>query len=61
MKTFEEANDIAVLYEIVDRRPGDIAECYADATKAGKELQWKAKRDIVAMCRDAWRFECQES
>ena len=61
VKAFEEANGIAVPYELVDRRPGDIAECYADATKAEKKLQWKAKRDIVAMCRDAWRFECQES
>ncbi|CQR70495.1 UDP-glucose 4-epimerase [Sporomusa ovata DSM 2662] len=61
VKAFEEANGIAVPYELVDRRPGDIAECYADATKAEKKLQWKAKRDILAMCRDAWRFECQES
>ncbi|WP_093793170.1 UDP-glucose 4-epimerase GalE [Sporomusa acidovorans] len=61
VKAFEEANNITVPYEIVNRRPGDIAECYADATKAEKELQWKVKRDIVAMCRDAWRFECQES
>ncbi|SDD78558.1 UDP-glucose 4-epimerase GalE [Sporomusa acidovorans] len=59
VRAFEEANDIAVPYEIVNRRPGDIAECYADATKAEKKLQWKAKRDIVAMCRDAWRFESQ--
>jgi len=57
VKAFEEANDIAVPYEVVDRRPGDIAECYADATKAEKKLQWKAKRDIVTMCQDAWRFE----
>jgi UDP-glucose 4-epimerase len=41
----------------VDRRPGDIAECYANAGKAEKELDWKAKRDIKDMCRDAWRFE----
>lgn len=57
MKAFEEANDIEVPYEIVDRRPGDIASCYADASKAEQELGWKAKRDIIAMCRDAWRFE----
>lgn len=54
---FEEANDIKVPYEIVERRPGDIAECYADASKAERELGWKAKRGIVVMCRDAWRFE----
>ncbi|HHY71891.1 MAG TPA: UDP-glucose 4-epimerase GalE [Bacillus bacterium] len=57
VKAFEKANGIEVPYEIVDRRPGDIAECYADATKAKRELGWTAKRDIIAMCRDAWRFE----
>lgn len=57
VKAFEEANDIEVPYEIVDRRPGDIASCYADASKAKRELGWTAKRDLIAMCRDAWRFE----
>lgn len=57
VKAFKEANDIEVPYEIVDRRPGDIASCYADASKAKRELGWTAKRDIIAMCRDAWRFE----
>ena len=56
VKAFEEANGIEVPYEIVERRPGDIAECYADASKAKRELGWIAKRDIIAMCRDAWRF-----
>jgi UDP-glucose 4-epimerase len=57
LTAFEEANGLKVPYEIVDRRPGDIAECYANASKAEKELGWKAKRDIIDMCRDAWRFE----
>ena len=57
LKAFEEANDIKLPYEIVDRRPGDIATCYADASKAKKELGWTATRGIVEMCRDAWRFE----
>ncbi|MTI80456.1 MAG: UDP-glucose 4-epimerase GalE [Firmicutes bacterium] len=57
VKAFEEANGIEVPYEIVDRRPGDIALCYADASKAKRELGWEAKRDIIAMCRDSWRFE----
>lgn len=57
VKAFEEANDIEVTYEIVDRRTGDIASCYADASKAKQELGWTAKRDIITMCRDAWRFE----
>ncbi|TQR12723.1 UDP-glucose 4-epimerase GalE [Psychrobacillus soli] len=54
---FEEANDIEVPYDIVERRSGDIASCYADVSKAERELGWGAKRDIVEMCRDAWRFE----
>ncbi|MEH7180526.1 UDP-glucose 4-epimerase GalE [Neobacillus vireti] len=57
VNAFETANDINVPYEIVDRRPGDIASCYADASKAKRELGWTAKRDIIAMCRDSWRFE----
>ncbi|GGD28634.1 UDP-glucose 4-epimerase GalE [Pontibacillus salipaludis] len=55
--TFEEVNKINIPYKIVDRRPGDIATCYADVTKAKKELGWEAKRDIRDMCRDSWRFE----
>ena len=54
---FEEVNNIKVPYEIVGRRPGDIASCYADASKAERELGWKAKRGIKEMCRDAWVFE----
>ncbi|HOQ38034.1 MAG: UDP-glucose 4-epimerase GalE [Dethiobacteria bacterium] len=57
IKAFEEANGIKLPYEIVDRRPGDIAESYADVSKAEKELGWKAKRGLIDMCRDAWRFE----
>ncbi|OIK07994.1 UDP-glucose 4-epimerase GalE [Bacillus sp. MUM 13] len=57
VKAFEEANGIEVPYEIVNRRPGDIASCYADVSKAKRELGWTAKRDIIAMCQDAWRFE----
>ena len=57
VKAFEEANNIKVPYEIVDRRPGDIASCYADTTKANIELGWFPKLDLIAMCRDAWRFE----
>lgn len=57
VKAFEEANNIKVPYEIVERRAGDIAECYADASKAERELGWTAKRGILEMCRDAWRFE----
>lgn len=61
VKAFEEVNGIRVPYEVVGRRSGDVAECYADASKAEKELGWTAKRDIEEMCRDAWRFEVQSS
>lgn len=57
VKAFEEVNNIKIPYEITDRRPGDIAICYADVTKAEHELGWKAKRDIFKMCKDAWNFE----
>lgn len=57
VKAFEEANGIEIPYEIVERRSGDIASCYADASKAERELGWIAKRDLIAMCQDAWRFE----
>jgi UDP-glucose 4-epimerase len=54
---FEEANGLKVPFEIVPRRAGDIASCYADASKAEQELGWKASRGIVEMCRDSWNFE----
>ena len=57
LKAFEEANNLKIPYEITERRPGDIAECYADAGKAERELGWKARLGIKEMCRDAWNFE----
>ena len=57
LKAFEEANQVTIPFEIVERRPGDIAACYADVCKARRELGWVAPRDIVTMCKDAWRFE----
>lgn len=57
VKAFEEANGVAIPFKVVDRRPGDIASCYADVQKANRELCWNAKRDLKAMCKDAWRFE----
>lgn len=59
VKAFENASGIKVPYEITDRRPGDIAECYADPTKAEKELNWKAERNITQMCEDTWRWQSQ--
>ncbi len=56
VKAFEDANNIKIKYEITNRRPGDIAVCYADPTKAKNELGWVATRDLEQMCRDAWRY-----
>ena len=56
VKNFENINGIKVPYKIVERRPGDIPTCYADPSKAKKELNWEAKRGIEEMCRDAWKF-----
>jgi len=57
VNAFMKVNDINVPYEIVGRRPGDIATCFADASKAEKELGWKAELGIDEMVRDAWKFE----
>jgi len=57
VNAFMKVNDIDVPYEIVGRRPGDIATCFADVSKAEKELSWKAELGIGEMVRDAWRFE----
>ncbi len=57
VKNFEEASGVKIPYEIKDRRPGDIAQCYASPEKAEKELHWKAERDILKMCEDSWRWQ----
>ncbi|OKP96261.1 UDP-glucose 4-epimerase GalE [Paenibacillus sp. P46E] len=54
---FEEETGIKIPFDVIDRRPGDIAECYADVRKAREELNWYVIRDLRMMCRDAWRFE----
>jgi UDP-glucose 4-epimerase len=54
---FEEANGIKINYRIAERRPGDIAECFADATKAKEKLGWQAELGVVDMCRDTWRWQ----
>jgi len=59
VEAFEKASEQDVPYEITDRRPGDIASCYADPSKAEEELGWTAERDIVDMCKDAWRWQSQ--
>lgn len=57
VKNFEEVNSIHVPYEVVGRRTGDIAVCYANPEKAEKLLGWKATKDLKDMCRDAWRWQ----
>ena len=56
VKNFEKATGQKIKYEITARRPGDIAECYADPTKAEKMLDWKAEKDLEQMCKDSWNF-----
>jgi UDP-glucose 4-epimerase len=57
VSAFERASGRAVPYEIVARRPGDIATCWADPSLAQDLLQWKASRSLVQMCEDAWRWQ----
>jgi len=54
---FEKANNIKINYQIVERRPGDIAECYANADKAYREMGFKCTRSIVDACRDSWNWQ----
>jgi len=55
--TFEKWSQRKIPYKIVGRRPGDIAECYADPSKANRELAWKAERNLDDMCRDTWNWQ----
>jgi len=57
VRAFEAASGKPVPYRIAPRRPGDIATCYADPTKAERELGWKAQRSLDEMMRDAWRWQ----
>lgn len=57
VQAFERASGREVPYEVVARRPGDVAEVYADPTLAEQLLGWRAALDVDAMCRDAWRWQ----
>ncbi len=57
VQSFAKASGREVPYEIVARRPGDVAQCYADPAHAEQVLGWKAERGIVDMCRDHWRWQ----
>lgn len=57
VKAFELAAAVPVPFQVVDRRLGDIAACYADASTAAKLFGWQAKLDITRMCQDTWRWQ----
>ncbi|MBU3205324.1 UDP-glucose 4-epimerase GalE [Clostridium algidicarnis] len=57
VKNFEEATGVKVPYVITKRRPGDIATCFSDPTKALKELNWKTEKTLKDMCKDSWKWQ----
>ena len=57
VKAFSKVNNIEIPYDIKPRRAGDIAECYADPTKAYEILGWKAEKNLEDMCRDSWNWQ----
>jgi UDP-glucose 4-epimerase len=57
IRAFEQASGRPIPYRIVERRPGDVAQCYADASLAESLLGWRAELDLAAMCRDSWRWQ----
>lgn len=57
VRTFQEVNGVSVPYQVIGRRPGDAAVCFADTEKARRLLGWQARRDLADMCRDAWNWE----
>jgi UDP-glucose 4-epimerase len=56
---FERACGKPIAYQVVSRRPGDIAEAYADPSWAQKELGWRAQKGLDEMCADVWRWQSQ--
>ena len=57
--TFARVTGVPVPYRFVDRRPGDVAACYADTTRAREALGWQAQLGVERMCQDAWRWQSQ--
>ena len=54
---FQKATGVEIPYTVIARRPGDVATCYADATKAKEELGWTAQKTLADMCRDSWNWQ----
>lgn len=59
VRAMEQAAGRTIPYRIVDRRPGDVAVCYANPVKAREKLGWSAERGLAQMCEDAWRWQQQ--
>lgn len=59
VRAFERASGCTIALQFVARRPGDVAECYADASRAATDIGWKAGLDIDAMCADLWRWQSE--
>jgi UDP-glucose 4-epimerase len=59
VRAFEKANGLKIPYQVVKRRNGDVAECYADASKAEIELGWKTEKSLEDMMRDSWNWQKQ--
>ena len=57
VNAFRDVNKVALPYAIVDRRPGDIATCYADPAKSKEQLGWTAEKTLEDMCRDSWNWQ----
>ena len=57
VNAFQDESGKRIPYAIVPRRSGDVAACFADPSKAEKELHWQAKKGLLDMCRDSWRWQ----
>ena len=57
LKAFEHSSRKKIPYEIVERREGDVAECYASTEYAQEHLKWKTEKNLEQMCLDAWRYQ----
>jgi UDP-glucose 4-epimerase len=59
VKAFAAINNVSVPYKLIDRRPGDVAACYADATRAKEELNWVAEMSLDDMVKDSWHWQSE--
>jgi len=57
VRAYARASGRDIPYQLVDRRPGDVASCYADPALAASLLGWRAKHDLTRMCEDSWRWQ----